>query len=144
MEENVYLTGEIPRITAYEKGDERVLIHDDGKVMPDPLSDDQALVAKTKQGLTVILGCAHAGLINTIEYVLDHFKSKKLHAIIGGTHLGFLRDTQLNSTISHLRHYDFKMLGMSHCTGLEAAARMYHEFKGQCSFATAGTSFVFE
>ncbi len=144
VEENVYLTGEIPRITAYEKGDPRLLIHDNGKVIPDPLSDDQALVVRTKQGLTVILGCAHSGLINTIEYVLDHFKGKNLHAIIGGTHLGFLKDTQLNSTISDLKHHDFRILGMSHCTGLNAASRLFQEFKHQCFFATAGTSFNIE
>ena len=142
VEENIYLTGEIPRITSYEKSDARLLTYDNGNAVPDSVPDDQALVVKTKQGLTIILGCAHSGLINTLEYILDHFTGEKLHTIIGGTHLGFLKEEQLNSTISHLRHHDFKMLGMSHCTGLEAAARLYHEFKGQCSFATAGTSFV--
>jgi 7,8-dihydropterin-6-yl-methyl-4-(beta-D-ribofuranosyl)aminobenzene 5'-phosphate synthase len=141
VEENIYLTGEIPRITAYEKGDTRLLIHDNGHAIPDPLSDDQALVVRTKQGLTVILGCAHAGLINTLEYVLDHLKGEQLHAIIGGTHLGFLTDDQLNNTISDLRHHDFHMLGMSHCTGFKAGAILYQEFKEQCLFATAGTSF---
>jgi 7,8-dihydropterin-6-yl-methyl-4-(beta-D-ribofuranosyl)aminobenzene 5'-phosphate synthase len=141
VRENIYLTGEIPRITAYEKGDERLSIHDNGQVIPDPLYDDQALVVRTQQGLTIVLGCAHSGLINTIEYVLDHLTGEQLHAIIGGTHLGFLTDDQLNSTISDLRHHDFHMLGMSHCTGLKAGARLYQEFKEQCLFATAGTSF---
>jgi 7,8-dihydropterin-6-yl-methyl-4-(beta-D-ribofuranosyl)aminobenzene 5'-phosphate synthase len=144
VEENVYLTGEIPRVTAFEKGDERLLVHGNGYVMPDPLSDDQALVVRTKQGLTVILGCAHSGLINTIKHVSDHLKGEQLHAIIGGTHLGFLTDDQLNNTISDLRHHDFPILGMSHCTGLKAASRLLQEFKNECFFATAGTSFNIE
>jgi 7,8-dihydropterin-6-yl-methyl-4-(beta-D-ribofuranosyl)aminobenzene 5'-phosphate synthase len=142
--EDLYLTGEIPRITAYEKGDPRLLIHENETVIPDPLSDDQALVLKTQKGLTVILGCAHSGLINTIEHVLDQLKGERLHAIIGGTHLGFLTDDQLKSTISDLKHHDFRMLGMSHCTGLKAASRLFQEFKNQCFFATAGTSFHIE
>ena len=141
---NIYLTGEIPRVTPFEKGDERLLVHDNGHVMPDPLFDDQALVARTKQGLTVILGCAHSGLINTIQYVLDHFKGEPLHAIIGGTHLGFLTEDQLNSTISDLRNRDFQILGVSHCTGLKAASRLFQEFQQKCYFATVGTCFIIE
>jgi 7,8-dihydropterin-6-yl-methyl-4-(beta-D-ribofuranosyl)aminobenzene 5'-phosphate synthase len=142
--ENIYLTGEIPRVTAYEKGDPRLLLHDNGQVIADPLYDDQALVVRTKQGLTVILGCAHSGLINTIKHILGHFTGEQLYAIIGGTHLGFLTEGQLNSTISDLRQHDFHMLGMSHCTGLTAGARLYQEFQDQCFFATAGTSFNIE
>ena len=94
VEENIYLTGEIPRTTSFEKGDVRLLTHDNKNVVPDSVPDDQALVVRSKHGLTVILGCAHSGLINTLEYVLDHFTGEKLHTIIGGTHLGFLKEDQ--------------------------------------------------
>ena len=59
------------------------MLHDNGKVIPGLFSDDQALVLRTKQGLTVILGCASSGLINTIEYVLDHLKDQYFSATAG-------------------------------------------------------------
>ena len=144
IEEGIYLTGEIPRATAFEKGDPRLLVRNNGNLIPDPLLDDQSLVLRTKHGLVVILGCAHAGLINTIEYVLDHFKGEKLHALIGGTHLGFLTDNQIDQTIAYLKDYDFSIIGASHCTGLKAAARLFQEFKDQFFFANVGTSFVMD
>ena len=143
-EEDIYLTGEIPRRTAFEKGDPRLLVSNNGNLVPDPLLDDQSLIVRTKQGLVVILGCAHAGLINTIEYVLDHFKGEKLHALIGGTHLGFLKDDQIDQTITYLKDYDFSIIGASHCTGLKAAARLFQEFKDKFFFANVGTSFVMD
>jgi len=144
VEEGIYVTGEIPRTTAFEKGDPRLLVSTDGNLVPDPLLDDQSLVLSTEQGLVIILGCAHAGLINTIQYVLDHFKGKKLHALLGGTHLGFLKDDQIDKTIAYLKNCDFSIIGASHCTGLKAAARLFQEFNDRFFFANVGTSFLFE
>ena len=138
----MYLTGEVERTTDFEKGDARLLMNDHGKLVTDPILDDQSLVVRTTQGLVIMLGCAHSGLINTIEYILNHFTSEKVHALIGGTHLGFLKDDQLDKTIAHLKQLDFSMIGASHCTGLTAAARLFQEFKEQFFFANVGTSFV--
>ncbi|MBW1824450.1 MAG: MBL fold metallo-hydrolase, partial [Deltaproteobacteria bacterium] len=86
--EGFYLTGEVPRTTDFEKGDPRLLVNRNGNLVTDPLLDDQSLVLKTKQGLVVILGCAHSGLINTLNHIMSHFKDEKLDTVIGGTHLG--------------------------------------------------------
>jgi len=144
VEKGIYATGEIPRRTAFEKGDSRLLVSNNGNLVPDPLLDDQSLVLRTKQGLVVILGCAHAGLINTIEFVLDQLQKEKLYALIGGTHLGFLKEDQIDKTIAYLKNCDFSMIGASHCTGLRAAARLFQEFKDKFFFANVGTSFVMD
>jgi len=126
----------------FEKGDSRLLISDNGSLVPDPLLDDQSLILKTKNGLIIVLGCAHSGLINTIKHIKNHFKDEKLDTIIGGTHLGFLKEDQLYKTISHLKRYGFKKIGGSHCTGLKAAARLFQEFRDKFFFANVGTSIV--
>ena len=142
--EGIYLTGEVPRTTDFEKGDKRLLVEENGSLVPDPLLDDQSLILKTKKGLVIILGCAHSGLINTLQHIVSNFKDEKIHTIIGGTHLGFLKEEQLDKTISHLKRYDFKSLGASHCTGLKAAARLFQEFKEKFFFANVGTSVVID
>ena len=137
---NMYLTGEIPRVTDYEKGDTRLLVDNAGALFPDSMPDDQSLVIKTKRGLLLILGCAHAGLINILKHVSEHFQHETIHTIVGGTHLGFLTDEQLETTIEDLKHFDFKQLGASHCTGPKAAGRLFQEFGDRFFFAHAGTS----
>lgn len=141
--EDIYLTGEIPRTTEYEKGDPRLIVKNNGNVEPDPLLDDQALIIRTKHdGLIILLGCTHSGLINTIQYVLDHFKGEKLSVLIGGTHLAFLKDDQVEKTITKLKHFNFKKIGVSHCTGLKAETRLFQEFKDKFFVANVGTSLV--
>jgi 7,8-dihydropterin-6-yl-methyl-4-(beta-D-ribofuranosyl)aminobenzene 5'-phosphate synthase len=137
---DIYLTGEVPRTTDYEKGDARLLVERAGAVFPDPLLDDQSLVIKTDQGLVIVLGCAHAGLINTLRHIGGHFSPERIHTIVGGTHLGFLTDDQLDKTIADLRNFHFQQLGASHCTGSKASARLFQEFGDRFFFAHAGTS----
>jgi len=144
VDKDIFLTGEVPRTTDFEKGDARLLIENNGKLIPDQILDDQSLILKTKEGLIIILGCSHAGLINILKHILNNLKKEKLHTIIGGTHLGFLREDQLYSTISHLKRYDFRKIGVSHCTGLKAAATLFYEFKDKFFFANVGTSITLE
>ena len=137
---DIYLTGEVPRLTDHEKGDARLLVEKEGAIFSDPLLDDQSLVIKTDQGLLIVLGCAHAGLINTLRHIGGHFSTERIHTIVGGTHLGFLTDDQLDKTIADLKNFDFKQLGASHCTGPKAAARLLQEIGDRFFFANAGTS----
>ena len=140
VERDIYLTGEVPRITDYEKGDTRLLVDRGGVSVPDLVLDDQSLVVKTEQGLLVVLGCAHAGLINILRHIKNYFKNDVIHTIIGGTHLGFLKDRQLENTIADLKRFDLKHLGASHCTGLKAAARLSQEYGDRFFFACVGVN----
>ncbi len=137
---DIFLTGEVPRITDYEKGDARLLAEKEGTIFPDPLLDDQSLVIKTSQGLLIVLGCAHAGLINIMRHISGYFRHDRIHIIVGGTHLGFLTNDQLDKTIVDLKNFDFRQLGASHCTGPRASARLFHELGDRFFFAHAGTS----
>jgi 7,8-dihydropterin-6-yl-methyl-4-(beta-D-ribofuranosyl)aminobenzene 5'-phosphate synthase len=139
--EGIYLTGEIPRITDFEMGDPRLTVKNNGAFVPDPLLDDQSLIIRTKHdGLIILLGCSHSGLINTITHVLNHFKGEKLSAVIGGTHLAFFKDDQVEKTISQLKQYNFNKIGVSHCTGLKAEMMLFQEFKDKFFVANVGTS----
>ena len=76
----VYLTGEIPRKSAFEKGDVKMsAIRPDGEtVHPDPIKDDLSLIIDSNKGLIIVLGCAHAGMINIIEYALAKMKKDRI------------------------------------------------------------------
>jgi 7,8-dihydropterin-6-yl-methyl-4-(beta-D-ribofuranosyl)aminobenzene 5'-phosphate synthase len=136
----VYMTGEVPRRTAYEVGDPNTRHYDDTEqVVFDPIRDDQTVVIDTPAGLFVILGCAHAGLVNILMHISEQTGTSRFHTIIGGTHLGGVPADQVEQTISALREFDIGRIGVSHCTGQKIAARLLNEFDDRFFFCSVGT-----
>jgi 7,8-dihydropterin-6-yl-methyl-4-(beta-D-ribofuranosyl)aminobenzene 5'-phosphate synthase len=136
----IHLTGEIPRITDFEKDDPRLVVSRDGVYVQDSVPDDQSLVLESGPGLVVVLGCAHSGLINTLKHIETQLPGKPVHSVIGGTHLGFLADEQIEQTIRELTAFNLQKIGVSHCTGPAAAARLMQAFGERFFFAQAGSS----
>ncbi|HDS16307.1 MAG TPA: MBL fold metallo-hydrolase [Proteobacteria bacterium] len=136
----LFLTGEIPRRNDFELGDENmVAVTADGRELrPDPINDDLSLVLDSDQGLIVILGCAHAGMVNILDYVREKFNRERIYAVIGGTHLGFSSPLQFERTLEVIDSYQIEKLGVSHCTGLEPAARLYARMPERFFFACVG------
>lgn len=139
----VYLTGEIPRRNPLETGDKYQLsITSDGTIhQPDLLADDLSMVVLSAKGLILVLGCAHAGLINIISYVTEKFPDQRIYAVVGGTHLGFAGEDQLEETVKVLNHLQIDKIGVSHCTGLPIAAQLSARLGERFFFANAGTVF---
>jgi 7,8-dihydropterin-6-yl-methyl-4-(beta-D-ribofuranosyl)aminobenzene 5'-phosphate synthase len=134
---DVFLTGEIPRHIGFERGDSG-LFCDTADTHP----DDQSLVIRSEVGLILVLGCCHAGIINTLEYAREQSGEEKIHAVIGGMHLGFSGEEQLGKTVNALRRFSIRKLVGSHCTGFPAALRLAREFPG--SFQTGQVGFTLE
>jgi 7,8-dihydropterin-6-yl-methyl-4-(beta-D-ribofuranosyl)aminobenzene 5'-phosphate synthase len=137
----VFLTGEIPRRSPFEKGDvNQSVVSPAGEIVrPDPVTDDLSMVVDTTRGLVLVLGCAHAGLINIIEYVTERFPGKTIHAVVGGTHLGFAGDEQFEETLKLIDRLRIEKVGVSHCTGLPRAAQLSARLGGRFFFGNAGT-----
>ncbi len=104
----------------------------------DTTPDDQSLVLETEKGLVLILGCCHAGLVNTVEHVAAMTGRRDIFAVIGGTHLGFCSQEQIAQTVTALRTLGVKKLAASHCTGFAASARLAREFPKEFQVAMVG------
>jgi len=135
---NVFVTGEVPRQSPFETGDPKFVVRRDGEWVPDPLLDDCSMVLKTPQGLVIILGCAHAGVVNILDHVVAKTGEDRIYAILGGTHLGFSAETQLEQTIKALKKYHIELLAPSHCTGQHPVARLAAEFGKGFAFGHVG------
>jgi 7,8-dihydropterin-6-yl-methyl-4-(beta-D-ribofuranosyl)aminobenzene 5'-phosphate synthase len=137
------LTGEIPRETNFEDvGGPFVL--DEAGTQPDPIVDDQALFFDTRDGVVVLLGCAHAGVVNTLRHVRRLTSDRPIHAVLGGMHLLVASPERLEATVQALREMDVPRLGPAHCTGAAATARLWHEFPKACTLCSVGSRFVFQ
>jgi 7,8-dihydropterin-6-yl-methyl-4-(beta-D-ribofuranosyl)aminobenzene 5'-phosphate synthase len=86
---------------------------------------EQSLVLDTDKGLTIITGCAHPGIIDIVEYVMERTQ-KEIHAVIGGFHLLDNHVTQIKYTINAFKALGVRYVGPSHCTG-EIAERLFQE-----------------
>jgi 7,8-dihydropterin-6-yl-methyl-4-(beta-D-ribofuranosyl)aminobenzene 5'-phosphate synthase len=135
--EGMYLTGAVPRLTTFERGDRGLFADREGDVV-DCLTDDQSLVIVTDKGLLLVLGCCHAGLINTIEAARQVTGVDAVYAVIGGTHLGFCDRDQLENSIIALRKIGVKKICAGHCTGFQASARLAREFGWKFQQAAVG------
>jgi len=134
----VMTSGEIALENDFEDGEPMFFLKTDEQVMPDTLADDQALILETDKGLVILLGCSHRGVINTLTQVARLKGSHKIHAILGGLHLGKASDDKLAKIIDHLRGFDFEMLGVGHCTGPRAFLALANAFEDRVFLNTVG------
>jgi 7,8-dihydropterin-6-yl-methyl-4-(beta-D-ribofuranosyl)aminobenzene 5'-phosphate synthase len=139
----MFLTGEVPRQTSFEKNDSRLYVEIDGKMVQDVMMDDQSLVLDTGKGLILILGCAHSGMINIVHHVVKKTGKQRFCAILGGTHLDFLTPDQLEESVKALKQLEIERIGVSHCTGMRAASRLHQEFGNRFVYGCVGTVFDF-
>ncbi|MGA2517110.1 MAG: MBL fold metallo-hydrolase [Thermodesulfobacteriota bacterium] len=139
VEKGLFLTGEVPRQTNFEKRDPRLFSEMDGSMTQDLFLDDQSLALDTEKGLILILGCAHAGMINIVNHVMHKTGKQKFYAIVGGTHLDFLTPEQLEESIKSLKRMEIGKIGVSHCTGMKAAFRLHQEFGDRFFYGCVGS-----
>ena len=104
ISENILTTGEILKITDYETIESHFYIRQEGSLHPDTFPDDLALIFKSSKGLVIVLGCAHRGIINTIQHAQKITGIDIVHMVIGGTHLSLKTDDQLEKSIPALKN----------------------------------------
>jgi len=140
LSKNVITTGEVSVVTDFEEvGGDTMLVRVNDDYQLDQFPDDRALIVTTEAGLVVILGCAHRCLINTLYHGQNLTGIERIHTVVGGCHLIDASEEQIMKTIAALKDLDVQHVGVSHCTGLKAAAMMAGELGSRFFFNTAGT-----
>lgn len=123
--EGISTTGEIERVTPCEKPQPDLLLDEGSMPVADPMKDDQSITIGMGDELTLLCGCCHAGIINTLEHVKR--KSGKYPAVIaGGLHMEKANDGLLSSTVEALRAAGVKKVVAGHCSGDEVLSRLSH------------------
>jgi 7,8-dihydropterin-6-yl-methyl-4-(beta-D-ribofuranosyl)aminobenzene 5'-phosphate synthase len=77
-------------------------------------------------------------MINIFNHVLEMFHRERIYAVVGGTHLGFAQPAQFDETLKAIDRYGIERLGVSHCTGLEKAARLRERLGERFFFGCVG------
>lgn len=138
------VTGQVERTTPFEKGMPNAFLNRNGQEEPDPIWDDQSLVIHLKEkGLVVISGCAHAGIVNTVNYAKKITGVEKIFGVIGGFHLsGPAFEPIIDETIEEFKKMDLKMIVPMHCTGWKAIERFRKAFPSTFVLNSVGSKFI--
>lgn len=142
LAEGVGLTGPAPRETPYEDTGGPFFYDPEG-TRPDPLHDDLSLWAVSRKGLVLVLGCCHAGVVNTVHAALAASGQERLHAVVGGMHLFNASDERMTRTAQVLADSGVERVIPLHCTGKKAVANLRQALGNRVEAGKAGMVFDF-
>ena len=146
--DKIVTTGEIPLTNDFESIEppenmRRYIKRKDWRE-DDLILDDSALVVDSAQGLIVVLGCAHRGIINTLHHAQRITGKEKILAVLGGAHLHDATEAHLRFVIKSLKKLELQIVALNHCTGLSVACCLNQELGDTFHFNPTGTKFDFE
>ena len=141
----VMVTGTIPRVTDFERPEEGVAVLHDGKLVPDPEWDDMALVFDMgQQGIVIVTGCSHAGVVNTVLHSQDITHNPRIQGLVGGFHLVDLDEDVRVKTVNALTDFSIDHIWSGHCTGWEAEWMLRKRFEDRHRMFYSGDRIAFE
>jgi 7,8-dihydropterin-6-yl-methyl-4-(beta-D-ribofuranosyl)aminobenzene 5'-phosphate synthase len=154
-----FTTGRIPR-QSFERVLENTLVESDGdasaspdhfteaerlgRLVPDQHPDEHATCYIVQgRGLVVISSCGHVGLINTIKAAMAVSGVAKLHAVLGGFHLGPAPQDYVDHTVTELERLSPDVVIPMHCSGAKFLAAMHRQMPDRLVTANIGSCFTF-
>ncbi len=138
----IAMTGPVPRSEAIEDTGGPFFL-DDHRDTDDLITDDQSMWFETEKGLLILLGCCHAGLVNTVEYIKAMSGKDKIYGIIGGMHLVNADQNRLDFTLANMKRWNPDVLVPCHCTG-QAATEFLLKTIGDATVKPGHAGFVIE
>jgi 7,8-dihydropterin-6-yl-methyl-4-(beta-D-ribofuranosyl)aminobenzene 5'-phosphate synthase len=135
----MWITGPIPRVHPERNWTPFMQIKHNDALAEDTIPEDQALVLNTSDGLVVVAGCGHAGIVNTMEYAQSITNGKSIHAVLGGFHLMSATDETLKWTGATMSGFGVEHVLGAHCTGINAVTRLREAGNYSRETAVVGT-----
>jgi 7,8-dihydropterin-6-yl-methyl-4-(beta-D-ribofuranosyl)aminobenzene 5'-phosphate synthase len=93
-----------------------------------PAIAEEALLVDTPQGLVVIVGCAHPGIVSMLRQI-KQTTNRPIYMVLGGFHLLQTGAAQVRQIVSDFKSLGVVYAGPTHCTGDEAI-RLFREAYG--------------
>jgi 7,8-dihydropterin-6-yl-methyl-4-(beta-D-ribofuranosyl)aminobenzene 5'-phosphate synthase len=100
---------------------------------------EQALVLKTPEGLGIITGCAHPGIMQILEAAQQHLQGD-IAFVLGGFHLLFAPAERSANVVKQFQELNVQKVAPCHCSG-DHLIRQFREAYGP-NFFKVGTGTV--
>ena len=124
----VWFTGPVPRNNPEKNWFPGLSLKTAAGLVEDNVPEDSALLFDTPEGIVILTGCAHAGIVNITQYARALLGNKPIVAIVGGLHLFAASDQAVDWTAATLKGYEVSNLLAAHCSGLEATYKLRQAF----------------
>ena len=145
LDDLFYVSGEIPRVTAFETGfPGHFRRTDDGlNWEPDPLLMDERFVAVRvrDKGVVVFTACSHAGVVNVMTHARECLPEAPLYGVLGGFHLSGSNERVIPETVEAMRAFDLKTIAAAHCTGWRAVSALAAAFGDAVAPSAVGKTY---
>jgi 7,8-dihydropterin-6-yl-methyl-4-(beta-D-ribofuranosyl)aminobenzene 5'-phosphate synthase len=115
-----------------------------GKIVPDEHPHEHATCFNVKdRGLVVITSCGHAGIINTVRQAQEVSGVNRLHALVGGFHLGPAPVPYIAQAVAELKALEPDVIVPMHCSGLNFAQAVREQMPDRLLVSSTGTRLTF-
>ena len=140
-----YVSGEIPRLSGFERGYPGQVKRTAGGWEPDELLTDERWLAVNVagKGLVVLSACSHAGIVNVCRHARATFPGIPIHAIMGGLHLSGPNEAIIPQTVEALKEFGITTIAAGHCTGWRAMTALAEAFPDALAPTAVGKQFTF-
>jgi 7,8-dihydropterin-6-yl-methyl-4-(beta-D-ribofuranosyl)aminobenzene 5'-phosphate synthase len=116
----------------------------EGKIVPDEHIHEHATCFNLRdKGLIVISSCGHVGIVNSVRQAMEVSGIDKVHAIMGGFHLGPAPTDYLTQVVSEIGKLNPDVLIPMHCSGLNFTQEAQRQLPGKVLTTTTGTRITF-
>lgn len=144
FDSGLLVTGKVERTTGFEQGMPDQEAWRDGRWVEDrEVCDDQAAIINVAdKGLVVLTGCGHAGVVNILRYARKLTGVERIHALIGGFHLGGKAfEPIIERTVEAVASFEPELVVPAHCTGTKAQFALARRLPGAFVPGAVGASF---
>ncbi len=138
IESGIAVSGEIPRVTSFERVPADFRVEREGRLEHDLIIDEQVLIVEVDGGIAVFSGCSHPGIVNCLEYVRKTYPDSTIKLLVAGMHMDNISRSRLDSSIKHMLDMNIKKLVPLHCTGFNAMCEMKRVFGERCHICCTG------
>ena len=137
-----WLVGNFIRSHSFETIAQRFVTGSMENPVADMFRDEVCLALDTAEGIVVIVGCSHPGILNMVDTVRTRL-DKPIHAVLGGTHLVEADESRIQTTVQALKKQGVRLLGLNHCSGEQAQQIVSQEQAVSCVYLAAGDCICF-
>ena len=116
LDEEAWLIGNIIRKYDFETIPKKFVCGEDKS--PDDFSDEIVLVLRENDGVAIVTGCAHNGILNIVTTVSQRL-NLPIYSVIGGIHLKGTPSERIDKTLKELKNLGVRNLALCHCSGEE-------------------------
>lgn len=117
-------------------------VEKEGEKVKDEFLDEVFVVVKEDDGINVVTGCSHAGILNILETAKRRFEGLPIKSLIGGFHLRGMEEEEVRKVAKKIEEYGVGNIFTGHCTGIDEYSVLKSVLGDKLSYLTTSSSIV--